>query len=494
MRLSYLEGLSLRAIAKKLKLSRRTVRLHLGKLPPRQKSERIPPDGLLTRFEPQLKTWLEETPELRAPQLLERLRKLGYAGGISILRDRLRLLRPRPVPRAFATLDFFPGEALQVDWADFGFALPGIPRRVSAFVAVLAYSRYLYIEFTVSQAMGSFLRCMDRALAFFGGATTIDIFDNMKTVVLEHPRSGPPRFNPRFLSYATARGNFAVVACTPRNPQSKGRVERPIGFVRERFWSGRHFSDLVNLNQQAQAWRDDFANRREHETTGKVPALVFEHEERPKLKPVRPGGFDTEDIDNGTVTKMHRVRFDRNSYSVPWMLTSQSVLVRANDALVQVFLGPKCVASHERSWDVGKDICAATHDQSHKDRGHMAQMDPAQSAVSRFGEVGKSYFINLAAGTRSMRREALKLVFLAELFGTREVQSAMQEVMQTGHIGVEYVEYILRHKRNLRPQSTPLHLGNPAFDSIVLQEPDLSLYDPPAPTRDPGDLPSEQEP
>ena len=58
---------------------------------------------------------------------------------------------------------------MQVDWADFGFALPGVPRRVSAFVAVLCYSRYLYIEFTLSQTMGTFLRCMDRCLTFFDG-------------------------------------------------------------------------------------------------------------------------------------------------------------------------------------------------------------------------------------------------------------------------------------------------------------------------------------
>ncbi|HEY2736578.1 MAG TPA: hypothetical protein VGI70_21405, partial [Polyangiales bacterium] len=80
--------------------------------------------------------------------------------GITIVRERLRRLRPRRNPEAFLTLDFAPASALQVDWADFGYALPGCPRRVSAFVATLAYSRMLYIEFTVSQAMGSFLVCV----------------------------------------------------------------------------------------------------------------------------------------------------------------------------------------------------------------------------------------------------------------------------------------------------------------------------------------------
>jgi hypothetical protein len=62
----------------------------------------------------------------------------------------------------------------------------------------------------------------------------------------------------------------------------------------------------------------------------------------------------------------------------------------------------------------------------------------------------------------------------------------MQTVMRSGHVGVEYVEYVLRHKRRLEPAYTPLELGIPALDGIVLREPDLSIYDPPAITRDPG--------
>jgi transposase len=489
MRLHYLEGLSMRAIARRLRLARRTVQRHLAKLPPASTPAPVPRPSLLDPYDAAIRALLKDTPELKTPQILERLRDLGYSGGITILRDRVQGLRPRPKPESFLTLDFHPGEALQVDWADFGFALPGVPRRVSAFVAVLCYSRLLYIEFTVSQAMGSFLRCMDRALAFFGGVTTVDIFDNMKTVVLEHPRSGPVRFNPRFLSYANARGGFAVVACTPATPTAKGRVERPISFVRDRFWLGRRFQHLADLNLQAFAWRDDFANRREHAETGKVPALAFEHEEKSRLKPLAITPFDTDDIEPVSVTKLYRVPFDRNRYSVPWRLSGQSLVVRANDDTVSVFVGPKQVAIHQRSWGTGGDF---EHPSHRKKLGDVRSSDPADFARARFGDDSQSYFKNLAAGGRSLRRESLRLIFLAELFGTAQVQSAMAEVMRTGHVGVEYVEYVLRHKRNLSPDFTPLKLGNPALDQITLREPDLSIYDRPARTLDPGDPPASQ--
>ena len=123
-----------------------------------------------------------------------------------------------------------------MDWADFGFAVPGVPRRVSAFVAVLCYSRRLHIEFTFSQTMGTFLRCMDRCLRFNTGTTLVDIFDNMKTVVLSHTATATV-FNPKFREYAGARG-FAVRACNvartgrPTHVASAPRISSPCAGAR----------------------------------------------------------------------------------------------------------------------------------------------------------------------------------------------------------------------------------------------------------------------
>ncbi|MGH7434396.1 MAG: IS21 family transposase [Polyangiaceae bacterium] len=488
LRLGLVEGVGVRAIARKLGMARKTVRKILGRhrapLKPRETRGSIV-DG----YEPTIRRLLDDSPDMLAPAVLERLRPLGYTGGVSILRARLRAMRPKERPQAFLTLSFEPGEAMQIDWADFGFALPGVPRRVSAFAAVLCHSRLLYLEFTVSQAMGSFLRCMDRCLAFYGGTTAVEIFDNMKTVVLSHTAAATV-FNPRFAEYARSRG-FAVRACNVRKAHEKGRIERPIGFVRRRFWPGRRFRDLLDLNTQAAAWRDDFANGRVHEETGKVPSLVFQHEEKPRLKPLPETPFNTDDVEGTGVTKMFRVPFDRNKYSVPWRFASQHVIVRADDHEVRVCLSTKQIASHLRSWKVGQDIEHPSHKQTlldHKPRALAAGTLPP--ALASLGETGKGYFKLLAAGSRSIHRDATRLIFLVELFGASATGSAMAEVMQTGHVGAEYVEYVLRHKRGLAPHPPPLRLGDPQLDSISVPEPDLSVYDePPRMTRDPGDPP-----
>jgi len=330
------------------------------------------------------------------------------------------------------------------------------------------------------------VRCMDRALSFFRGTATMSLFDNMKTVVLSHTPLAT-RLNRDFLEFARLRGGFGVVACNPRSPHEKGRVERPIGFVRERFWPGRHFVDLFDLNRQATEWRDEFANHRVHETTGKVPALVFQNEEKKLLKPLSDDRFDTDDRNATGVTKMCRVRFDRNTYSVPWRLVGQSVLVRADDQMVSVFLVTKQVALHVRCWGVGQDIEDRSHRRPLEEYRPRARAGVLPAALSELGDCGAHYFRILAAGRRSIHREAVRLVLLVELFGPTATRSAMDEVMATSHVGAEYVEYVLRHKRGLTPRPEPLRIHIPELDGVRLPEPDLSQYDRPRKTLDPGE-------
>jgi hypothetical protein len=317
----------------------------------------------------------------------------------------------------------------------------------------------------------------------------------MKTVVKTHTPMVTV-FNGRFLEYARVR-QFGAVACNVGRGNEKGLVERPIGFVRERFWPSCRPSDLMDLNVKAIAWRDTFANRRVHDVTGKVPALVFEHEERRVLRPIPDVPFNTDDIDTATVSKTFRVRFDRNLYSVPPHLVDQTLLVRANDHAVSVFLGPKQVATHARCWDTNRDIEDPDHRQvalTKKPRAHGSELPPALVGL---GTAGIHYFKILAAGSRSVRREMVRLTFLLELFGESSTAAALDDVMKTGHVGAEYVEYVLRHKKGLIPAANPLYLGDPALDSIALREPDLGLYDQlvaPAMTRDPGEPPSAPSP
>lgn len=174
-----------------------------------------PQSSILDAHETAIREVLNDGPEMPAPAVLERLRPLGTKGGVTILRRRLRRLRPHGHREAFLTLHFAPAETMQVDWRVR--VAHGVAQR--AFAAVPCHSRYLYIEFTVSQACAQLLR----------GTTAVDIVDKTRP---SRSRTRPRRPCSIPGSRRRARRAFALWACNVRKGNEKGRVERTIGLVR----------------------------------------------------------------------------------------------------------------------------------------------------------------------------------------------------------------------------------------------------------------------
>jgi transposase len=175
----------------------------------------VPRPSKLDPFQGRIDGWLDAHP-LSAQQVFQRLCEAGYAGGVSIVKDYVRRIRPRP-REAFLTLAFAPGEVAQMDWGEWGsIAVGETRRRLSFFVMVLAYSRKLYVEFTLSQSMEYFLEAHIHAFDALGVPRKIMV-DNLRTAVLSHVRGEPPQFNPRYLDFARHYG-FEVVACNVANP------------------------------------------------------------------------------------------------------------------------------------------------------------------------------------------------------------------------------------------------------------------------------------
>lgn len=263
------QGLSIRAISTRLGTSRNTVRAALRREGPPVRAARSLPskldpdkDYLLAR--------LSNYPELSAAALLDEIRALGYEGGASILKEftyPFRQRRTEPVVR-FETP---PGKQAQADWSGLGRHLVGDAQRTpQLFVMVLGFSRALYAEAVWRADLGSFLACHARAFAYFGGVPAEVLYDNAKVVVAERLAEGP-RYNPGLLDFA-GRYGFAPRLCRPYRAKTKGKVERSIGYVKDRFFVGRSFTDLEDLNCQLLGWLDAVANRREHGTTKEVPA------------------------------------------------------------------------------------------------------------------------------------------------------------------------------------------------------------------------------
>jgi len=178
-------GLSFAQIGRELNLDEETVakwarqKTYSQRLKARRKSKLDP-------YKPIIQRWLEQHP-YSATQIFQRLRaEEAYTGGISILTDYVRRVRPVRAP-AFLTLAFAPGECAQVDWGCAGsMAIGSTRRRLSFFVMVLCYSRLCYVEFTLGEATEHFLAAHQNALEFLGRVPAKFLIDNPKTAVLKH--------------------------------------------------------------------------------------------------------------------------------------------------------------------------------------------------------------------------------------------------------------------------------------------------------------------
>lgn len=263
------QGLSIKAIARRLRISRNTVRHALREGPPHY--ERPKKDSKLDPFKDYLTQRLADFPELCAVTLFEEITAMGYTGGITILKDLTRPMRIRrrePVVR-FETA---PGVQAQADWGELGrITMNGAPTNLYLFVYILGYSRAMYAEVVTSSDTATLIECHKRAFVYLGGVPLEILYDNMKQVVIKRESDGRHHFNKAFLDFAGTCG-FIPKLCRPYRAKTKGKVERAIGYIKDRFFCGRIFTSLDDMNAQLIGWIETHANVRIHATTGDKPS------------------------------------------------------------------------------------------------------------------------------------------------------------------------------------------------------------------------------
>jgi transposase len=222
-------------------------------------------------------------PKLSATRLHVEIRAAGYAGGYTQVKEYVRQVRPKPPADPVVRFETPAGLQAQVDFAEF--RLPWGKR--FALLVVLGYSRLLWLQFYSRQSMAVLMRGLEQAFAAFGGVPVELLFDQMKAVIIDDERAvgGKLLENLEFARFA-AHWGFRIRACRPYRARTKGKVERPVGYVRESFFYGREFLNDADLNAQALSWTAQTANARVHRTTQEVPRVRFERDERAILKPL----------------------------------------------------------------------------------------------------------------------------------------------------------------------------------------------------------------
>ena len=284
-------GVSKAELSRRFGVNRRTIHhwIETGQLDrdleagPKGYSPRPPMAHKLDPYKAIIDTRLEEFPKLSAKRLFDEVRAAGYPGGYDRVRQYVRTVRPREPVEPAVRFETPAGRQGQVDFGTF--RLPWGRRH--ALVVVLGYSRLLWLRFYHRQTMPVLMEGLESAFEAFGGVPDEMLFDQMRAVVLSDDRAagGGLVLNEEFLRFARHWG-FLPRSCRPYRARTKGKVERPIRYIRESFFYGREFANDDDLNLQAAGWLDAVANVRRHGTTGERPVDRFERDESAVLRPL----------------------------------------------------------------------------------------------------------------------------------------------------------------------------------------------------------------
>jgi transposase len=368
------EGLSKRAIARRLAMSRTTVyRLLALSEPPAY--EREPQGSLLDPFKGAVLEMLREDACVPATVVREHLQRAGYAGGITILKDYLASVRPQfKATPDFGRTTYLPGELLQADWWDTGIDVPvgkGVRRRAHGLVTTLPFSDAHAVVYTHGETTADAVPALWGCLTRLGGVPGKLVVDNDASLVVRRGRARPrPVDELAGLLGALAMG---CVVLPPRRPQSKGAVERSNGYLETSFLPLRSFTGLADLQAQSDAWTAEIAWPRYHRRLGArvCEALAVE---RAELAPLPAAPPTTERRLEVRVSRDGFVRAAGIDYSLPPGYAGRRVAVHLGLSELTVFCEAREVARHARSY-VPADVV--------RDPEHMRALAAAQEAQRR---------------------------------------------------------------------------------------------------------------
>lgn len=478
-RLHDIERLSNRAIAKRLRCAPRTVKSALAMTEPPGRAH-APRATIVDPYKPRIDDLIRRYPDLSAVRVLEEIRKDGYTGEITLVRNYLRDIRPAR-GRVYQEVVYEPGEAMQVDWGHCGVVPVGKSmRKVSVFVAVLCFCRLTYIEFTLNQLKETFYRCLIRALQFFGGSVAKVIVDNLKAAVLEG--SGHlARFHPDFEALCAHHGLMKPIACERSDPESKGVVEGKVRHVKHNALAGRaeELQTFADYQKLAAYWPANIANVRKHDTTGERPVDRFERE-RGLLRALPKMAYDADDVFFTSITPHARVRYDTNRYSVPPEYVRKDVIVRANeDELWVVHRGAE-IARHTRCYDRNCILILPEHQKAAFALQRRTKARDIETQFDALSSDAKTFRIGLLRSPFKPIVHMRRILGLVRLYGRTEVLAALAKAIQYQTFDAAYVVNLIDQERRKRQLPSPLPLTPKRTDlieGVTLDEPDPAHYD-----------------
>ena len=476
----YLEGKSIRQIAREGHHDRRTVRKAIQDAgPPRYTLQEPRPRSVLGPFAALIDQWLKED-LARPPKQRHTARRIyhrlvaehGFPGGESTIREYVRERRPRPTDR-FIPLLYEAGQEAQADFGEAQVVMNGQRRTVQLFCLRLCYSKLPFVIAFPHQRQEALLEGHNQAFAFFGGVPRNIWYDHLSQVVKPGWKAQEQETFTTFRSHYLFQSRF----CTIQEAHEKGLVENLVGYARRNF--------LVPLPQVASfpelntLLRERCLAEAARRLRGEVAAIgELWTQERPHLLPLPARSFPCCRTVTVVPNRLSLVTFETNRYSVPVTDTHRHLFLRVFVERVEITDGTQVLATHSRCYGREEDVLDLRHyltllrqRPGALDHAKPFKVWPHPPGLDRYREALQERLPH-----RTATRQFLEVLELTCTYPLEAVSTAVERAVAAGSLGPDTVAYFLRTAPGSRqPTVAPVLTSAPPCPAVQVR--DLRQYD-----------------
>ena len=453
------KGWKIRALARHFAISRNTVRSILRKhdklrdeghdILAQSPTRSVRKAKKLDPFEAPLKKLLEKYPKISGVRLYEELTIAGYDGGITMLRDRLRSLRPGPKRTPVVRFETDPGVQGQMDWSPYRIKFLNTgPADVLCFSFILGFSRRQFIDFSPRRDFFTLIRRHKDAFNYFGGVVAQCLYDSEKTVVLRW-EAGRPVMNPAYSAFIT-HYRCKPIICQRSRPETKGKIERPFQYVEGNLLCGREFRDLEDLRACTRWWLAEKSDLHRHDTTGRPPLELFLEQEKAALQPLPLHPYDSAEIALRVCSLDGYIDFETNRYPVPFDHVTDILTMKATEHEVLIY-SPELslVIRHERV-PAGTRFTLDDTD-IHRLKAQRWGLEPVEAQFRELGLHAGDFLRGLKIGyPKNAGFHARYILHLKERYNCDDIDNALSHACHYHAYDCKAVERILAAKAPTR--------------------------------------------